>query len=318
MTRPATRRFTIVSFHAHPDDEALLTSGTLAAAAAEGHRVVLVVATAGERGLVADRVLGGRSLAEVRMAELRASADAIGCARVVLLGYGDSAFAEVDPNEAAHQLAAILDGERADVLTIYDPNGGYGHPDHVQVHDVGARAAKLAGTPVVLEATIDRDLLRRVVAVLRPLRRLFPGLDLPDFSRSYAPRSVITHRVDVRAHLDAKRSALAAHVTQGTAESGLRTIGFLLRLPRPLFRVALGHEWFVEHGRATGGVLSRDILDSSRRQQDRHGHLVPVVARERVGRADVLVPTSDAQPELAVGRDDDGLDEREPESGPPA
>ena len=63
------------------------------------------------------------------------------------------------PEVAADALARIVREERADVLTIYDANGGYGHPDHVQVHRVGLRAASLAGTPVVLEATVDRGLL---------------------------------------------------------------------------------------------------------------------------------------------------------------
>ncbi|WP_030441797.1 PIG-L family deacetylase [Actinoplanes subtropicus] len=75
-----TRRFTLVSFHAHPDDESLLTGGTLARAAAEGHRVVLVVATLGEAGGAGAR----------RRAELHRAAEALGCARVVVLGYRDS------------------------------------------------------------------------------------------------------------------------------------------------------------------------------------------------------------------------------------
>src|SRR3954447_21136397 len=79
---------TAVFFHAHPDDEALLTAGTMAMLAAEGHRVVLVVATAGERGLAA--IPPGEALAEARMTELYRSAAALGSARVVQLGYGDS------------------------------------------------------------------------------------------------------------------------------------------------------------------------------------------------------------------------------------
>ena len=82
---------TLVAFHAHPDDEALLTSGTLARAAAEGHRVVVVVATDGDLGLAsrrrmpADGRLGAR-----RLEELRRSASVLGVARVVYLGYADS------------------------------------------------------------------------------------------------------------------------------------------------------------------------------------------------------------------------------------
>ena len=84
LPRPTLRpRFTLVVFHAHPDDEALLTSGTMARASAEGHRVVLVVATDGGVGLVAsDFLAGGEDLAARRKAELHRSATAIGCARV--------------------------------------------------------------------------------------------------------------------------------------------------------------------------------------------------------------------------------------------
>src|ERR1700753_4360317 len=82
--------YTLVSFHAHPDDEALFTGGTLARAAAEGHRVILVVATAGEAGLAATSLVGDGVLADRRMAELERAAAALGCRRVHLLGYDDS------------------------------------------------------------------------------------------------------------------------------------------------------------------------------------------------------------------------------------
>src|SRR3954469_18300192 len=81
--------YTLVSFHAHPDDEALFTGGTLARASAEGHRVVLVVATAGELGLTGG---DGAGLGARRAGELAAAAAALGVARVVTLGYGDSGF----------------------------------------------------------------------------------------------------------------------------------------------------------------------------------------------------------------------------------
>jgi LmbE family N-acetylglucosaminyl deacetylase len=209
--------YTVVSFHAHPDDEALLTAGTLARIAAEGHRVVLVSATAGEVGLAAASFGTQDTLATHRRAELRRSADAIGAARVEILGYGDSgldgrtvpaggveAFARADVEEAADRLAAILREERADVLTSYDPSGGYGHPDHVQVHHVGARAAELAGTPVVLEATVDQDLLRRAVRLAARVYRFPPEFDRAAFEHAYAPRRTLTHRVDVRRYGDRK------------------------------------------------------------------------------------------------------------------
>jgi LmbE family N-acetylglucosaminyl deacetylase len=263
--------YTVVSFHAHPDDEALLTAGTLAKAAAAGHRVVLVVATSGEAGLASAEFLSGTRLAERRVAELRRSARSIGVARVEHLGYADSGmdgsasgavtpFARADVDEAGGRLAMLLEEERADVLTVYDPAGGYGHPDHVQVHRVGVRAAALAGTRVVLEATIARELLVRAVRLVGRFRRFLPGLDLPDFTDAYTPRDRLTHRVDVRGHLAAKRAAMAAHASQSTSDSGDRTLAFFLRLPSPAFRLAFGQEWFVERGRRPDGVLVPDIF----------------------------------------------------------
>ena len=277
------RRFTVVSFHAHPDDEALLTSGTLARAAAEGHRVVLVVATAGEAGLARDD-WRGEGLGERRTRELVESARALGVARVEVMGYADSGwtgpgaepgpapaagsepFSRLDVDRVAAELAGLLREEAADVLTIYDEHGGYGHPDHVQVHRVGVRAAELAGTPVVLEATVDRDLVARVVRVLRRLGALLPLPELPDVSGAYTARAELTHRVDVRRHLPAKCASLRAHASQstGAATGGTRTLALLLRLPGPVRRLVLGHEWFRERGRAPTGLLLDDIFATSR------------------------------------------------------
>ena len=254
---------TVLAFHAHPDDEALLTGGTLARAAAEGHRVVLVTATDGARGLAGAADGRGATLARTRHTELLASAAELGCARVVWLGYADSglageatdpnAFANADVDAAAERLAGLLREEQVDVLTIYDRNGGYGHPDHVQVHRVGSRAAALAGTPVVLEATVPAGTFRALLRVLRlvghPLGSSAPlGVD-----RVFSARSEITHRVRVGRHLRAKRAAMAAHGTQRRADGGVRVLDRLVRLPLPLFALAFGHEWYVEQHGCVGG-----------------------------------------------------------------
>jgi LmbE family N-acetylglucosaminyl deacetylase len=263
----------LVSFHAHPDDEALLTGGTLAKAAAEGHRVVLVVATYGEAGLAASPLRS--DLRKRRRAELATAAAALGCARVEWLGYADSgmhaeasaetgAFARADVEAAAKRLAEVLTEERADALTVYDSRGGYGHPDHVQVHRVGLRAAQLAGTPVVLEATVDGDALRRAVRLLEWLPRLPEGFSRSALGSAYTAPSRLTHQIDVRRFAAAKRAALAAHETQTTADEGSRTLSILLRLPKALFRRALGREWFVERGRTPQRPLLDDIFVSLR------------------------------------------------------
>src|SRR5437762_2770896 len=170
---------TLVCFHAHPDDEALSTGGTMAKAAAAGHRVVLVVATGGEHGEALDDLGPGESLVDWRRAETMCSAQRLGVDRVAWLGYEDSGmrgwagnanpalFVQADLDQAADRLAAILTEERADVLTVYDWHGNYGHPDHVRVHDVGHRAAEKAGTPHVYEATMNRDYVIRQMAAAR-------------------------------------------------------------------------------------------------------------------------------------------------------
>lgn len=266
-------RYTLVTFHAHPDDEAFLTGGTLAKAAAEGHRVVLVTATSGERGLAGRGDGSGADLARVRLAELHAAACALGCARVVCLGYVDSglrpdatdseAFAHVDVEAAAARLAALLRAERADVLTVYDSNGGYGHPDHVQVHRVGTRAAQLAATPVVLEATVSAPLFRAVLRVLRTFGHALGSSAPLGTGQVFAPSSRITHRISVTRHLAAKRAALAAHGSQRRADGQIRVLDRVLDLPGPLFALAFGREWYVEQGRRRGAVQS-DIFATLR------------------------------------------------------
>lgn len=261
--------FTLVSFHAHPDDEVLLTGGTLARAAAEGHRVVIVVATTGDAGL--SSTPAGRELGAQRRAELEESARRLGCARVVSLGYPDSGmtgpiaeggFCTVDVEEAAQALAAVLVEEQADALTVYDPRGGYGHRDHVHVHRVGTRAAELAGTPVVLEATVDRTALQRALRLFGRIKRLPPDFAAERFDAAFCAPDALTHRVDVRGYHRRKRAAMRAHVSQGDAAD--RTLALCLRLPAPVYRIAFGREWYVEQGRPPGGPLLDDVFASLR------------------------------------------------------
>jgi LmbE family N-acetylglucosaminyl deacetylase len=262
---------TIVAFHAHPDDEVLLTGGTLARLAAEGHRVVIAVACSASGA--------GHGGAGRRLAELDASAAALGAARVVHLGYADSGhgpvlypdppglvrFVRADLEEAAGKLAGVIREERADLLLSYDPQGGYGHRDHVKVHQVGARAAQLTGTRV-LEATLPRELVSRLFGPAR-LARLVVRYDPGEIRRSFTPRSAITHRVDVRRYAACKRAALAAY--QSYARSGGRSARLaraMLALPVPVFGLCFGREWFAEPGAVTARV-SGDLLRPAPRRQ---------------------------------------------------
>jgi LmbE family N-acetylglucosaminyl deacetylase len=248
---------TLVSFHAHPDDESIASGGTLAKAAAAGHRTVLVFGTKGEHGEVEDGFLDqGETLGQRRVKETARSAEILGVQRTEWLGYTDSgmmgtpendangSFWTADVEEAAERLAAILRDEGADVLTIYDSDGNYGHPDHIQVHRVGLRAAELAGTPRVYEGTINRDHIKRVVLAAAESGGL-PGEDAPtpdDFETFGRPESVITTTVDVREFIEQKRASMAAHASQ-IAESS-----FFLAMAPDQFEAGFGHEWFIRHG----------------------------------------------------------------------
>lgn len=242
----------MVSFHAHPDDECISCGGVMRAAADAGHRVVLVVATRGEHGEIVPGVLDyGESLAQRRVKETHAAAEVLGAARVEFLGYVDSGMVDTDTNgapgsfwsadvdEAAERLAAILREEDAEVLTVYDRIGGYGHPDHIQVHRVGRRAGELAGTPRVYEATSNRDDFRRMAAMARAAGEEMPDLDPEGFG---SPESELTTRVDVTPWLGAKRAAMRAHRSQIADDS------FFLALPDDRFAMAFGTEWFIRVG----------------------------------------------------------------------
>ena len=252
---------TLVFVHAHPDDEALLTAGTMARAAAEGQRVVLVVATDGAAGLASsDHLAAEGGLAARRAAELAESCRVLGVHRLVSLGYADSGLhgdaeqADDGPvplcraplEESAAALAAILIEEDADVLVTYDPNGGYGHPDHVRVHELSLHAARIAGTPRVFEATVPRDLLLRAIRLAARVYRFPPEFDPTAFEHAFTASADITHRVDVRRYADAKRAAMAAHASQASADEGDRTLAAFLRIPTLLYRRVFGREWYVE------------------------------------------------------------------------
>jgi LmbE family N-acetylglucosaminyl deacetylase len=255
-----------VAVHAHPDDEALLTAGTLARAVREGHRVVLVLATRGEVGQVGEGVLGDdEDLGRRRTDEAEASAEAIGVERLVFLDYTDSghgpspggswpahSLCGADLDEVAERIAAVLVELAADVVIADDRNGGYGHPDHRRVHDAVGRAAHRTGIPM-LEATIDRDFLAGGIALAQSMGIEVPaGFVPPDLSDWYTPSVEITHAIDVTAELDAKRASMEAHVSQTTgAADTVRTLAVFLALPDELFAMAFGTEWFVHRGAPT-------------------------------------------------------------------
>lgn len=253
---------TIVFTHAHPDDESSQTSGSMARASKEGHRVVVVYGTNGDHGEVPDDLAPGETLVDRRRKEADASAIATGTHRVAWLDYADSGmtgwdqnndpncFHNADVDEAAGRLARILDEEDADILVGYDWHGGYGHPDHVKVHHVVHRAAELAARrPRLLESTFNRDRLRgwRDMALAAGQEFDFdPDGPADDGNPMGTPEAEIHWQVDVSDYLEQRRAAMQSHASQVT------DIGSFMAMPLEMFAAAFGTEFYIEPGRPAG------------------------------------------------------------------
>ncbi len=252
-------RGSVVFLHAHPDDEAIFTGGTMALLAASGWRIVLVLATEGELGAASTLVGPEVPLAVRRVAETARAAERLGAARVEFLGYHDSgmagdpanqaggAFAAAPVEEAAERLRRILVEEDAVALVTYDEGGGYGHPDHVQAHRVGIWAAAEAGVATVYEATVDREYLHFVETHLvveasrsaEPLARAVLGLAASTLGLATVE---IDCTVDIRPVLATKRQAMADHASQ------IPEACSAMRLPESDFGAVYGFEWYARRG----------------------------------------------------------------------
>jgi LmbE family N-acetylglucosaminyl deacetylase len=258
---------TAVILHAHPDDETIATGGLIAKAKRDGHRIVLVVATKGEEGEPVPGVLAeGELLGDRRVRETQLAAEVLGVDRVAFLGYRDSgmmgeptndnpaSFWQADLHEAATKLAQILTEEDADLVVTYDENGVYGHPDHIQVHRVGVRAAEYAGVSRVFEATFSREFMRDIFADLEELE----GEDQSgpaDADTFGLPEAQLTHRVDVSDFVLLKRAALLRHESQISPD-------------HPMAKMAIADfarwssvEWYRDRARTRdGGAFLDDVF----------------------------------------------------------
>ena len=159
----APRPLTLLTVHAHPDDESIGMGGTMARAVAAGHRVVLITGTRGEMGEIVvpelDTPENHRRLGELRAAELEAAMAELGVTEWDNLGYRDSdmmgrpgnldprCFWQADLDEAIGRLVWLVRRDRPEVITTYNDFGGYGHPDHIRTHQVAVGAFERAGDP---------------------------------------------------------------------------------------------------------------------------------------------------------------------------
>jgi N-acetyl-1-D-myo-inositol-2-amino-2-deoxy-alpha-D-glucopyranoside deacetylase len=233
----------LMTFHAHADDEVIQTGGVMAKYAARGDQVVVVTATDGAEGEIHnydDPEAVKPILAEVRAKEVRAALDILGVEHHEFLGYRDSGMMGTEPNahpnafwqadfmEATERLIRLIRRYRPEVMVIYDPFGGYGHPDHINVHRVGIAAfsgtSDLGRFPLadgeepwaphkLYWTTWPRSRARQFAEL-----RLEAGtIDREEYERlqqAGTPDEDIHAWIDVTAQVDQKIAALRAHRSQ--------------------------------------------------------------------------------------------------------
>ena len=243
----------VVFLHAHPDDEALLSGGTLRGLHQKGVRTVVIFLTNGERGLADNRL--PRELGEQRRREALNSSKILGVSETYFLDYEDSglnsefALSHVSLEEMCERVKEILDKEQPDAFITYDSEGGYGHPDHKIVHRIGRKLQDVTDVPTLLEVTIDRaviastlDRLRYVIKLLERFG-LLQSKNVYQLADGFSPSADISYSINVRPYASAKLSALKAHSSQSTG--GLRNIRIMTLLPQLIFKRLFGTEWYV-------------------------------------------------------------------------
>lgn len=265
MTELPARRLLLV--HAHPDDESINNGATMAKYAAEGAQVTLVTCTRGEEGEVIPPGLAHLApdredrLGPHRVGELAAAMKELGVTDHRFLGgpgrfrdsgmmgapqnHRDGAFWHTEVDEAAPYLVEVIRSVRPQVLITYDPDGGYGHPDHIQAHRVAVRAAELAaerayrrdlGDPYEI-AKVYWNRVPRTVAEEGFARLRAAGV----FARSAAVGDVpgvvddalVTTEIDGTPYAERKAAAMRAHATQITVDGAFFALSN--ELGQPLF-----------------------------------------------------------------------------------
>ena len=256
----------LVGIFAHPDDEALLAGGTLARYAREGARAAVIACTGGEAGDTRDPTVDTAQIPEVRREELRDACARLGIRAVTILDYRDSGVpARGDPRslvaaplaQVAERIAASLGPLAPDAVITHDAAGGYGHPDHIRVHEATTIAVRaMVRSPLLYHAVIPHrvvdDFARAFTqAGLRAGRAAAAGADM---ERDVGvPDDSVTTTIDVSAHVRAKRDAIRAHRTQMTDH-------VLFQLPWAVLARLWSEEHFALAGAAPVEGVSRDLF----------------------------------------------------------
>ncbi len=213
---------------AHPDDESLGMGGILAKYAAEGIETYLVTATRGERGWFGDErdYPGPEVLGRLREDELYAAADVLGLRKVTFLDYLDGELDQANPAEAIAKIVAEIRRVRPQVVVTFDPNGVYGHPDHIAVSQfttaaiVAAADSSYSGLSGYLPPHRVSKLYYRTFARAELLAyeaafgELVMTIDGVERRTSAWPEWAITTRIDTAAYWPQVWQAVACHQTQ--------------------------------------------------------------------------------------------------------
>jgi LmbE family N-acetylglucosaminyl deacetylase len=224
---------TIVGVWAHPDDEAYLSAGLMAAAVQAGNRVVCVTATRGEHGTSDPARWPPRQLARVREREIAASLASLGVREHQWLAHRDGECARVRCADAAWEVRSIIEQASADTVITFGPDGMTGHPDHVAVSRwTSAAVSGLPAPPRLLYAT-------KTGAWADNYARLHDRLPLfgPDGPPRSAARDVAVALEMAPPLLDRKLAALRAHATQ--------TAPLIEAMGEALYRSWCADEYFV-------------------------------------------------------------------------
>jgi LmbE family N-acetylglucosaminyl deacetylase len=233
-------QYSLLASFAHPDDEAFGTGGTIARYASQGLRVDLVCATRGEAGEIAEGIdATPETLGAVRENELRCAAETMGIHELIFLGYRDSGMkgtaANEDPRAYINQpdeevvsgLVAVIRRLKPQVVVTFEPNGGYGHPDHIAIHKHTVKAFHLAGDASIYPSLGETWQPRRLFYTSIPrsffaemrLQMEAEGIDTSEFERfeddeAGWPDEKINAILDVSSSVDEKWDGLNCHRTQ--------------------------------------------------------------------------------------------------------
>lgn len=271
---------TILACFAHPDDEAFGVAGMLSQYVSEGARVVLVCATRGEEGEIADPSLGTpETLGQVREDEMRCAAATIGAHELIFLDYRDSGMAGTPPNQRADafvnapatevvpKLVEIVRRVQPQVVLTFEPFGGYGHPDHIAIHHHTVAAFHAAadgaqfpdlGVPWQADRLFYTIILRRQ---LDEMAQAMADAGIEDnvftaiLDNLQWPEDAVHVAMDVSATVDVKWQTLLCHRTQFGENHPFR------RIPQAAAKASMSTEYLAlawpvpEQGKMLAGLF---------------------------------------------------------------